>query len=182
MKINRLTNKNIADKIAQGIVILLIVLEKLIKVLSRLIWRFKRIEFKLLCALIGLLIVMSLTPIAQAPAQDMNGYVKVEKPLTERQQIINYIYQVFGDQADNAYKVLACENGRLNPNAQGHNTNNTVDTGIFQVNSIHGVPEAYLKDWRTNIDIAYQIYKGSGWGAWSCATYYNSLERKDTVK
>jgi hypothetical protein len=83
---------------------------------------------------------------------------------------------VFGAQANNAFKVLSCENHRLNPSARGMNTNGTSDVGIFQINSVHGIPEYYLKDWRTNIDIAYQIYKASGWNAWACVTEYHALK------
>ena len=149
------------------------------------VWKLKKQIYLLTLIMIGMylpLLVMQNVAFAPKAEAELNGYLKVEKPVTQRDQIIDYIYQVFGDQADNAFKVLACENHGLNPNAQGHNTDGSVDTGIFQVNSIHGVPASYLKNWRVNVDVAYQIYKGSGWGAWSCATIYHSLERSDTVK
>jgi hypothetical protein len=149
-----------------------------------LLWKLKRWLFRL--AIIIFVVSVSLAalqiPIANAPkALAQMPYTPLAHT-TQAEQIKAYIKQVFGDQADNAYKVLACENGRLNPNAKGMNTNGTSDVGIFQINSVHGVPESYLKDWRVNVDIAYQIYKSSGWSAWSCVTMYNSLGREDTVK
>src|ERR1035437_8600897 len=148
------------------------------------VWKLKKqIWFVVLIAIAMYLplTVMPSTVFAPKAEATLDG-TQIFKPTTEQQQIKAYIKEVFGDQADNAYKVLACENGRLNPKARGMNTNGTSDVGIFQINSVHGVPESYLKDWRTNVDIAYQIYKGSGWGAWSCVTMYGSLERSATVK
>ena len=101
----------------------------------------------------------------------------IENPTSQQQQIINYIKEVFGSQSDNAFKVLSCENHRLNPNAQNWNSDGSIDTGIFQVNSIHGVNANYLKDWRVNVDVAHQIYLGSSWNAWTCAKYYHVLEK-----
>jgi hypothetical protein len=148
------------------------------------LWKTKRWSFRL--AIIIFVVSVSMAalqiPVANAPKADAQMPYAPITQSTQSEQIKAYIKTVFGDQADNAYKVLACENGRLNPNARGMNTNGTSDVGIFQINSVHGVPESYLKDWRTNVDIAYQIYKGSGWGAWSCVTMYGSLERKETVK
>ena len=153
-------------------------------VLGLLLWKLKKQLWRL--AIVIFVVSVSLAAlqpyVANAPkAEAVMPYAPLAHT-TQAKQIKAYIKEVFGDQADNAYKVLACENGRLNPNAQGHNTNGSVDTGIFQINSIHNVPSSYLKDWRTNVDIAYQIYKGSGWSAWACVTQYNSLGREDTVK
>ena len=170
-------HKTITQMILNALYVEAFVLGLLLWKLKKQLWRLAIVIFVVSVSLAALSI-----PVANAPKADAQMPNVALAQTTQADEIKAYIKEVFGDQADNAYKVLACENGRLNPSARGMNTNGTSDVGIFQINSVHGVPEAYLKDWRTNVDIAYQIYKGSGWGAWSCVTMYGSLERKDTVK
>lgn len=93
---------------------------------------------------------------------------------SEQDEIVAYIHQIFKEQGDNAVKIAQCES-RLNPLAVGHNTNGSTDTGIFQVNSIHGVAGYFLTNWRTNVDVAYTIYQRNGWNAWVCATKWEAL-------
>ncbi len=91
--------------------------------------------------------------------------------LTERQQILNYIVEIFGDDAHKAIAMLAiCENSELNPYATNHNRNGTIDRGVFQINSIHGGEEMF--DWKTNVDKAFEIYSAhdNTFYAWTCAT------------
>ncbi len=125
--------------------------------------------------------LQTLNPVAYAPRAQaaLNGYEYVagsSAQLTEHQQIINYIHEVFGKDADDAFKVLSCENHALNPDAQNWNSNGSEDIGIMQINSIHGVPAKYLFDWHTNISIGYQIFKDSGWNAWTCVSLYHVLK------
>jgi hypothetical protein len=168
-----------ANIIGQILAPLLFIAYYLVKKILQFIIRFWKVEFRLALITYAIfLIVPALTNTTYAPTLT---YATYAHPQTQREQIINYIIERFGKEAPNAFKVLACENHRLNPSARGMNTNGTSDVGIFQVNSVHGVPESYLKDWHTNIDVAYQIYKASGWNAWACVTEYNSLERDDTI-
>ena len=155
-------------------------------VISRLLFRFRTWLYRLAIVVFILsnayTTFMNFADAPKAQAAHTTPYVTYHPAQpTQEEQIKAYIREVFGDQADNAFKVLACENHGLNPDAVGHNSNNTIDVGIFQVNSVHGVPEGYLKDWRTNVDVAHQIYLDSGWGAWSCVTIYHALERNDTI-
>lgn len=66
-----------------------------------------------------------------------------------------------------AIAVAKAESG-LNCKALNKNNNHTIDSGIFQVNSVH--KQKYqgkdILDCQTNIDIAYQIYKAQGWSPW----------------
>lgn len=63
------------------------------------------------------------------------------------------------------------ENGEVIPDLFNINTNGSMDVGVFQINSIHyKKPQCHLADMVNpikNVDCAYSIYEGSGWGAWS---------------
>lgn len=96
---------------------------------------------------------------------------KSQAPLeSEKQQIINYIVEVFGEHAPDAFNVLYCENRNLNPYATNHNSNGTIDRGIFQLNSAYWGGEENF-DWKTNIDKAYMIFERAGktWKPWTCS-------------
>lgn len=89
---------------------------------------------------------------------------------SEKQQIIDYIVEVFGEDAPAAFNVLFCENASLNPRAVNHNRNGSRDLGVFQLNdAYHGGEENF--DYKRNVDKAYQIFKshGSKWTAWTCS-------------
>lgn len=88
---------------------------------------------------------------------------------TSKEEIINEIVRVFGEDAPNAFNVLYCENRTLNPEAVNWNSNGTWDAGIFQVNQIHGYTMEQMKDYKQNIKAAKKIFDGRGWTAWSCS-------------
>jgi|WetSurMetagenome_2_1015567.scaffolds.fasta_scaffold111706_5 hypothetical protein len=168
------TNR-IANIIAQIIAPIIFIAYYLTSKTVLLLIRFWRVEFKLAILLFFMNCALPvLTNVVYAPKPT---YAIYAEPKTEKAQIMAYIIERFGDQAENAFKVLSCENHALNPKARGISPNHTVDVGIFQVNSVHGIPESYLKDWHTNIDVAYQIYKASGWNAWACVTVYHALDK-----
>lgn len=49
----------------------------------------------------------------------------------------------------------------------GGNSNGSVDTGIFMINSIHGYSVKYLQNAENNIEIAYEVWLSQGCEAWS---------------
>lgn len=68
-----------------------------------------------------------------------------------------------------------------------HNKDGSIDTGIFQINSIHTkeIEDWYslpygevMKDCKRNIDFAYKLYSRNGWGAW--AAYNNGSYKGHT--
>ena len=81
-----------------------------------------------------------------------------------------------------ALAVAKAESG-MREQAFNINTNNTVDIGIFQINSIHfnkeGCSLKEITDAYKNVDCAYQIYKASGWNAWSA---FNNSSFKNNLK
>ncbi len=114
--------------------------------------------------------------ISPLPAHASTEVVVVEydvnKPPCEGEtcEIIDYILEVFKEDALDAMNVLRCENGNLNPNAVNYNRNGSVDRGIFQLNSnFWGGEENF--DYKTNIDKAYTIFVSAGklWTPWTCS-------------
>lgn len=80
-----------------------------------------------------------------------------------------YIRLVFGKEAPIALAVAKAESG-MRCDAQNVNKGtNSLDAGLFQINSVHlkkGWKIADLLDCRKNTDYAKQIRDGSGWCAW----------------
>jgi len=70
-----------------------------------------------------------------------------------------------------AISIARAESGLKEQAFNAYNSNNTLDVGIFQVNSVHfnkpGCSLKELVDAKKNIDCAYTIYQSSGWNAWS---------------
>jgi len=81
------------------------------------------------------------------------------------------IIQVFGDDCKMALAISQAENGtRQCDRVSKPNSNGSVDTGVFQINSIHTPSKATmegLKDCLTNIKVAKTIYDRQGWQPWS---------------
>lgn len=100
--------------------------------------------------------------------------VEAEEPILETYgapaNIVDLVVKYFGDEAQNALKVVGtCENGKWNTTATNHNRNGSVDSGIFQINSIHGYSQEYLFNPENNIRVAKKIFDGRGWTSWSCS-------------
>lgn len=73
--------------------------------------------------------------------------------------------------------AIAKAESKLNPHAINRaNRNGSVDTGIFQINSIHGYDEEYIKNEDNNLKIAREIYEKQGVTAW--ASYNNGAYLK----
>ena len=90
---------------------------------------------------------------------------------SQKQEIIDYIVEVFGEEAPNAFNVLYCENKGLRPDAINYNSNGSTDHSIFQINSIHAkrFGEGFKTDWRENIRVAHAIQQEQGWTPWACS-------------
>lgn len=56
------------------------------------------------------------------------------------------------------------------------NSNKTIDVGLFQLNSVHGYPITSMIDCRTNVDLAYSLFKTQGWNPW--VTYHTQAYKK----
>jgi hypothetical protein len=54
------------------------------------------------------------------------------------------------------------------PEARARNRNGSTDSGLWQINSVHGF--SGLKDPQTNADAAFEVWKVQGWSAWYAHT------------
>lgn len=92
----------------------------------------------------------------------------------EKEKIKEMIKARFGEHYDKSMQLLSCENASLNPNAvntAGNTPAGSRDIGIYQINEYwQGVHAKFLFDPETNIAIAWQIYKDSGYTfkMWTC--------------
>jgi len=95
---------------------------------------------------------------------------------TEREQIINYIVEVFGEDAPLILNILWCENRNLDPKAVNYNRNQTTDHSVMQINSIHLTGKEFKEcigadsEWKTNIKCGKAIYNKYGASAWACSS------------
>lgn len=137
----------------------------------------------------------------QALADNDNEVVYVEKPVpvevevdrtfvTEKQQIMAYLIEKFGDRADDAITMInTCENSTFNPSLINKGNNNrTWDVGVMQINVQPTDTQEVekLKYYKYNIDRGYEKYKAhkNTFYLWSCGdkagdyTYKMKLEGK----
>lgn len=114
---------------------------------------------------------------AYAPTHRVFAEVKTTPtPIpTQEEEIRAYVTEVFGEHADKAFKVLACENHALNPkavNRAGNFPEGSEDRGLFQINDFHQRVEnkAFLFDYKVNTHIAYNIFSRDGYSfkLWTC--------------
>lgn len=96
---------------------------------------------------------------------------EIPNPVDLKTDTEKYIYEIFGIENYKVAIAIARAESGLREDAININTNDTVDIGIFQINSIHyKKAECQLKDivtYKGNVDCAYKIYKASGWTPWT---------------
>lgn len=93
-------------------------------------------------------------------------------PTTQRQEIENYVREVFGDDAERGLRMLEeCENRTLGVDRINWNSNGTWDFGLWQINQVHGYTREQLADYKFNTDVAYKIFVNAGYSysPWTCA-------------
>lgn len=152
----------------------LVVIIALVGLVFKVIYKFKRYIYKIaLVILITYSSLNALQTIAYAPKANASQYQYSNKPQMEHELIVNEIYNVFGKDAPKAFKLLNCENKRLNPNAINDNTvwgGVGRDYSIFQINDTwQRVQPKFLLNWRVNILVAKQIYDEShSFKMWTC--------------
>jgi hypothetical protein len=76
------------------------------------------------------------------------------------------IAEAFPENPEIMIAIAKAESG-MNPQAVNYNRNGSIDTGLFQVNSVHGYDGLSLFDPEKNIKAAREIYDKQGIQAWT---------------
>lgn len=84
--------------------------------------------------------------------------------LTEREQNIQLIKKIWGSDASIGLAIARCESG-YRTHAENRNTNGTIDQGVFQINSVHNLPE--MENAVANILEGYRLYVEQGTAPWN---------------
>jgi hypothetical protein len=68
-----------------------------------------------------------------------------------------------------AVAISIAENRSGDPGAEHVNVDGSIDTGLWQINSVHGIPISQLKDPATNAKAAFKVWSdaGNSWRPWS---------------
>lgn len=107
------------------------------------------------------------SPCAESGCFVKTVYAKEEK--TELEQITQYIVEKFQPLGrDAAVWALGCfiSESKLNPQAYNFNSNKTWDFGIAQWNQVHGQSIDEIRDWKKQINLAFDLYKKYGKKPW----------------
>lgn len=114
--------------------------------------------------------------VGEVKAQELPVQTIMEAPKTIKDQAIEYIYQIFGDDADEMITIIGtCENKGWNPKAVNTNKNGSKDYNLAQVNDLNGRRDKqcagldYRNNWKDNLDCAKIIRDSQGLKAWSCS-------------
>jgi len=126
--------------------------------------------------------VVVIAPLAEAstaPTDTDNGVKEGEanggQPATSL-SIEEKIRQMFPEKPDIMLAIAKAES-KLNPHVVNRgNSNGTIDCGIFQINSVWGYDEEFLKNEDNNLKIARIVYEKQGITAW--ASYNNGAYLK----
>ena len=80
------------------------------------------------------------------------------------------IKKYFPDNYQTMYEIARAES-HFKPDAIHYNSDGTWDTGIFQINSVHGYDTEWLKKPENNIIAARQVYDKEGLNSWTTYRY-----------
>ena len=106
----------------------------------------------------------SMSWVKKAKAAELSTYAMPELATVEtRDEVKALIRKIWRKDAETGLAIARCESG-YRPNALNHNTNGTIDEGVFQANSVHGMPD--MQNPTANILYAYNLYRDQGTAPW----------------
>jgi len=81
---------------------------------------------------------------------------------TEAEKIEEFGLLLFGEEDWKLMRrIIKCESG-WNTKAVSH----TGDTGLTQINWVHGIRQDWLKNWRVNLVVAHELWEAQGATPW----------------
>jgi hypothetical protein len=86
--------------------------------------------------------------------------------LSERDANIAIIRKVWGTDWQIGVAIADCESGLRADAVNRHNTDRSIDVGLFEVNSVHGWSEQQMLSPVANAGYAYAIYRQQGTTPW----------------
>lgn len=85
-----------------------------------------------------------------------------------KEDIVGYITKLWGGKAQEALKIVSCENSTMDMARVNKNRDKTKDFGPFQINTIHikRFGDGFTKDIFENIRVAHTMWKEQNWRPW----------------
>lgn len=113
-------------------------------------------------------------PVIISPiAMDSTYTVEVIRPseaplanLSERENSIRIIKKIWGRDWKIGVAIATCESGLNSKAFNPNNSNGSTDTGLFQINSVHGWSKEELLNPIANAGIAYEKFVHQGTNPW----------------
>ena|SRR5579884_1402916 len=108
---------------------------------------------------------ISMTAYAYMPEAGSSAQPKFDlADVPEREKNKALIRRIWGRDAGIALKIARCESG-YRTEATNENINGTEDQGVFQVNTVHQMPD--MLNATANISYAYTLYLSQGTAPWT---------------
>ena len=104
------------------------------------------------------------------------SYTKSPEQAVEPLNTEDLIVKYFGSDSETMLKIAKAESN-LKPDAVNVNKNGTRDIGIFQINSVHGYDEEWLKIPENNVLAAKEVFDKQGFEAWATYNYSIAFNR-----
>lgn len=86
--------------------------------------------------------------------------------VSEREANIAIIKKIWTNDWKIGVAIASCESGLRASAVNRHNSNGSIDVGLFQINSIHGYSETEMLDPIANAGVAYAKYVKQGTSPW----------------
>ena len=104
-----------------------------------------------------------------------NGYITpsrnilspVEVKIDERTEIINYISELWKNDAKTALRIFNCESG-LNPKAINWNDARITGYPSWGIAQLNRPKFDGWDNWKINLDSAFELYQARGFEPWTC--------------
>ena len=104
-----------------------------------------------------------------------NGYIipnrnilsPVEVKIDERTEIINYISELWKNDAKTALRIFNCESG-LNPKAINWNDARITGYPSWGIAQLNRPKFDGWDNWKINLDSAFELYQARGFEPWTC--------------